>query len=176
MEAIFLFFVPLFFYLCIKIAIFKEKDEIAEERKKFLEGIIYFDKELFSESLAYFDIQSKLYTKSALVHAYRAKCHLKLENYYQSIYYCEKAASLSNEIPDVFLIKGICLFHIQEYELALKEFSKANWYFHEKSQETFSWRAKTHQKLNQTVLAEKDLAQVRKLMLKNLQIVSQHSK
>jgi tetratricopeptide (TPR) repeat protein len=167
MEAIFLFFIPLFFYLCLKIAIWRDVDVIAEDKLKFAKGIKMFDLGLINESLFYFDKQCKTNPKTALIYAYRAKCHLKLENFYQTIYNCDKAASLSNDLPEVFLMKGICLFQIQDYELALKEFSKAISYFSEKNASCYRWRALTHQKLQNEASAQKDFAQAKKLNIES---------
>ncbi|MFN0047681.1 MAG: tetratricopeptide repeat protein [Cytophagales bacterium] len=156
MEALIFFLFPLFFYLALKIAIWRDVDTTDLDIKKYQEGIRMIEFGFIEEALVYFDKMATIHTKSMVVFAKRAHCHFLLQNYYQAIYNYDKAQSLSHDLPEVFLHKGICLYKIGDVELAYKEFNKAVWFYREKNAEAFQWRATTSEWLGNKEAAQKD--------------------
>lgn len=163
MEALFLFFIPLIFYVFFRVVFMNETDVIEEDLKKFDEGQRLIEFGFIDEAVMYFDKMVKQYPKSAVAYGLRGKCHYLQNNYYTAIYNFEKASTFSNSFPEVFLFKGICLFKIEDYEAALKEFNKATWFYREQNPITYKWRGLTHKKLGNQEAAQKDFQRSLKL-------------
>jgi len=156
MEALLFFLFPLLIYLCLKIAILRDVDQTALDIKKHAEGIKMIEYGFVAEALSYFEKAVKENPKSMVAYAKRAQCHFLLKNYYQAIYNYDKAQSLSHDLPEVFLNKGICLHKIEDHEMAFKEFNKAVWFYREKSIEAFEWRGLTNDLLGRKEAASRD--------------------
>lgn len=156
-EALIFVVFPLFVYLCLKVAIWRDRDYTAEDLARFYEGIKLMDLGFTTDALSYFEKAVNNHPKSMVAYAMRAKCHYLLKNYYQAIYNYDKAQSLSHDLPEIFLYKGICLFEIKDYELALKEFNKAVWFYHDTCPVAYRWRAKLFNVQNKSELSQKDL-------------------
>ncbi len=166
MEALIFFLIPLLIYLALKIAILRDVDQTELDLKKHIEGQKLIEYGFVDEALSYFEKAVKENPKSMVAYAKVAYCHFLLKNYYQAIYNYDKAQSLSHDLPEVFLNKGFCLYKIDDFEMAFKEFNKAVWFYREKNADAFRWRAITHDLLGRKEAASKDFKKAK--LLENL--------
>lgn len=174
MEALIFFIFPLFIYLAMKLAIWRDVDTTELDLKKYAEGIKMIEFGFLEEAIIYFDKAVNQSPKSMVAYAKRAHCHFSLGNHYQAIYNYDKAQSLNHDLPEIFLNKGISLYKIDDFEMALKEFNKAVWFYRECSAEAFKWRGLVNEKLGKTTEAQNDFLKAESLNLKNKAI--KHSK
>lgn len=163
MEALIFFIFPLFIFIGLKIAIWRDVDYTAIDLKKYDEGLRMINFGFYNEAVNYFNEEIKKQPKSMVCYAMRGKAHLFLHNYYQAIYNFDKALSLNHDLHEIFLYKGMALYKIDDFELALKEFNKAAWYYKDKNIEVFKWRAKVYIALGNTEAAQKDLSKSKQI-------------
>lgn len=156
MEALILFIIPLIIYIFIKVMIWRDVDVIAIDKKKFAEGIQFFEAQNIEACVNYFDAMIISNPKSSVAYYYRGLANAKLGNVYVAIYNFEKSSNLSNELTDVFYQKALMLYQISDFEYALKELNRAAHIYRDSHPEVYQLRAKVHQALQNSILATVD--------------------
>jgi tetratricopeptide (TPR) repeat protein len=148
-----LLFIP---YLIIKYYTTDHDTPAEKDRKRFQEGIQFYDSKNFEEAFYYFDQQVKAFPKSAVAYGYRGKCNLRDENYYSAVYDLSQAISYDNTLAECYLDKGKSHYALQEFKEAFKEFDKAVWFFRNSNPEAVKSRGLARLRMQQFVQSERD--------------------
>jgi tetratricopeptide (TPR) repeat protein len=128
-----------------------------KDRKRFQRGLTLLRDREYEEAFTFFNETVRLYPKSAIAYALRAKCQLALGNQYSAIYDLTQAISRDNTLADCYLDKGQAHYQLTEYVDAFREFDKAVWYFRDEQPDAYRWRALCRLELGQVKQAEGDL-------------------
>ncbi|TAF67733.1 MAG: tetratricopeptide repeat protein [Cytophagales bacterium] len=154
----------MFFVVGVALLMGWHKDLSYQDRKKYKIGIQTLEKHDYNKAFDYFDkaIQSNPKT-SAILYAFRGRCHLHFKNYYHALSDCQKALQIDYNLKECYLDRGKAFFFLHQYEEALREFEKAVWYYHEKSPEAYRFKGLTHYELGNTREAENDFKQAIRL-------------
>jgi tetratricopeptide (TPR) repeat protein len=165
MEVLVIFIFPLFIYIALKIAIFRDIDYTEIDKRRHAEGIRLYELGFYNEALRYFDKKVVEDTKSMVVYAYRGMANQALKNYYQALYNFDKALALNHDIRLLFLYRAQCLYEIGDYELALKAVNKALWYLRDESIEAYNCKKNILLKLNKPEEVQKCADKIAKIQL-----------
>jgi tetratricopeptide (TPR) repeat protein len=128
-----------------------------KDRQRFHRGLTMLRDRQLEEAYTFFNEAVKLYPKSAIAYAWRAKSQLALGNHYSAIYDLTQALSRDNTLADCYLDKGMAHLDIDEPTEAFREFDKAVWYFRDENAEAYRWRAVARMALGQVSQAQGDL-------------------
>ncbi len=128
-----------------------------KDRKRFGRGLTMLHTRQYEEAYTFFNEAVKLYPKSAIAYAWRAKSQLALGNHYSAIYDLTQAISRDNTLAECYLDKGKAHLDINEPMEAFREFDKAVWYFRDENADAYRWRAVARIALGQVSHAQGDL-------------------
>ncbi len=156
METILLIFL-LIPYMAIHYWLTDHDTPADKDRQRFQHGLAMLRDQQVDEAYAFFNEAVKLYPKSAIAYAWRAKSQLALGNHYSAIYDLTQALSRDNTLADCYLDKGMAHMKIGEPTEAFCEFDKAVWYFRDTHADAYRWRAIARIALGHGKQAEGDL-------------------
>ena len=127
----------------------KQADELRE-------GILLYDNDQFAGALAYFNNALATRPKLAVAYLYRARIYRALNDTKAALADLEKGKSYDDTVADLHLETGQIQFEKRNYQQAFLDFDKA--IFHGASAESYYWRGRTRQHLDQPDEAVRDLA------------------
>lgn len=142
MEGVFLLLV-LGFYVLLRMVFSFKVDPLQRDSKRFLQGLHMMDDRRYEEALTFFSRAIHQYPQSALAYACRCRCQLELCEPILAMADGVRANTIDPYLKSVYLTKGMALFQMKEWEMALIEFDKATWYDRECA-EAHTWLGLTY--------------------------------
>ncbi|MBO0931534.1 tetratricopeptide repeat protein [Fibrella aquatilis] len=132
------------------------RNDAQKQADELREGISLYENDQFAAALAYFNNTLATRPKLAVAYLYRARIYRALNDTKAALADLEKGKSYDDTVADLHLETGQIQFDKRNYQQAFLDFDKA--IFHGASAESYYWRGRTRQHLNQAEEAARDMA------------------
>lgn len=158
MEALILVVIPLLMYIFIKVALWRDKDVLQEEKAQYKYGEYLIETGRTTMAFDYFSqiIQEKG-RFIPVAYLQRAVCQYRLGNYFSCIYDCQTALKWTNDLPELHLLMAKALWHIEDMHEALVQINKALWYYKDTEPTAYKWRALILRKMGRLQESQNDM-------------------
>ncbi|MBO0938434.1 hypothetical protein J2I47_17920 [Fibrella sp. HMF5335] len=132
------------------------RSDAQKQADELREGITLYENDQFASALAYFNNALAARPKLAVAYLYRARIYRALTDNKAALAELDKGKSYDDTIADLHLETGQIQFEKRNYQQAFLDFDKA--IFYGATAESYYWRGRTRQHLDQPEEAARDLA------------------